>query len=258
MTAFTLGGFIIGAPKAGTSAATVGLDNHPLIGCQTLREMNFFQHDDLYELGWGAAVSRFFETDDTTRTLLGKNVGVLYSEKALTRLREHNPDIETFVFLRNPISRAYSAYHFARRQGWEPCDTFEEALNAPRDRIAGTVENLRNKMQDILREIAHKVCGQDVPEWEPRANTSNEARSAKNQTVARMLTRQFPGRKLLRAILPGRTRDRLRTNIQNINSVRRPPPPLSNETALELRDYFHEHNKRLSALLNVDLDHWNR
>lgn len=292
MAGLNLGGFIIGAPKAGTSAATIGLANHPLIGRQTLREMNFFQHDDLYAAGWDAARSRFFEAGPDARTLLGKNVGVMYSEQALERLKAHNPDVKVIVFLRNPISRAYSAYWFARRQGWEPCETFEEALNAPKDRLAGTIhagtggmdylgrglyaanlemvfahfprenvqvhfsEDLRTKMDDILRGMAKAICGEDVADWQGAANQSNQAQAARNQTLARAVTRAFPGRRLLKTLIPGRARDRLRTGIQKANSVAFTQPPMREETRTMLQDYYREPNGALARLLGINLDHW--
>lgn len=292
MGSLKLGGFIIGAPKAGTSAATVGLSNHPLIGRQTLREMNYFQHDELYAAGWDAAYARFFEAKPGAQTLLGKNVGVLYSEPALKRLYAHNPDVKVFVFLRNPIARAYSAYHFARRQGWEPCESFEEALDAPRERLAGTIhaqtggmdylgrglyaqhlaaafkifprenisvyfsEDLRTDMVAILRGMAEAVCGEDVADWTANTNRTNESQTAKNQTVARMVTRQFPGRRLLKRLIPGRARDQIRSSLQKANSVAFTPPPLPDETRARLRDYYREPNQKLEALLGVDLGHW--
>lgn len=292
MDSLKLGGFIIGAPKAGTSAATVGLSNHPLIGRQTLREMNYFQHDDLYEAGWDAAYARFFEVGPKTQTLLGKNVGVLYSEHALERLHAHNPNVKVFVFLRNPIARAYSAYHFARRQGWETCESFEEALDAPRERLAGTIhaqtggmdylgrglyaqhlekaftifprenisvyfsEDLRTNMTAILRGMAEAICGEGVAGWTANTNRTNESQAAKNQTVARMVTRQFPGRRLLKRLIPGRARDQMRASVQKANSVAFTPPPLSDETRTRLRDYYRAPNQKLETLLGIDLAHW--
>jgi len=217
---------------------------------------------------------------------------VLYSRQALERLYEHNPDLKVFVFLRNPVARAYSAYHFARRQGWEPCESFEEALDAPRERLAGTIhaetggmdylgrglyaqnletafeifprqnisihfsEDLRTNMTGILRGMAEAVCGEDVADWTANTNRANESKAAKNQTVARMVTRQFPGRRLLKRLLPGRARDQMRSSIQKANSVAFTPPPLSDETRARLREYYREPNQKLEALLGVDLAHW--
>ena len=292
MSALKLGGFIIGAPKAGTSAATTGLANHPLIGRQTLREMNFFQHDDLYAAGWDAALARFFEAGPQAQTLLGKNVGVLYSRTALARLREHNPDVKIIVFLRNPIARAYSAYWFARRQGWEDCATFEEALDAPRARLAGTVhettggmdylargeyaphlaevfdlfprqnvavyfsEDLKARMDAILRQMAASICGEDVADWQAATNRANEAKAARSQTLARVVTRQFPGRKLLKKMLPGRARDQIRSGVQKANSVSFTQPPMKAETRARLVAHYRAPNDALAQMLEVDLDHW--
>jgi hypothetical protein len=51
------------------------------------------------------------------------------------------PDVKLIVVLRDPVQRAYSHYHHAVRNGWDPL-TFEEAIAAEPERLAGEVPKL--------------------------------------------------------------------------------------------------------------------
>ena len=48
---------------------------------------------------------------------------------------EHNPEMHLVILLREPVARAYSAYWWARRRGWENIRTYEEALAAEEARL---------------------------------------------------------------------------------------------------------------------------
>jgi len=52
------------------------------------------------------------------------------------RIRDRVPDAKIIVLLRNPVERAWSAYHHERTRGFEPL-TFEAALDAEPSRLAG-------------------------------------------------------------------------------------------------------------------------
>ena len=55
-------------------------------------------------------------------------LGIIFIEQAIARLKQHNPKIKIIVILRNPVDRAYSGFLFAKWQGIEYLDSFEEAI----------------------------------------------------------------------------------------------------------------------------------
>ncbi len=131
---------IVGAQKSGTSSLLRYLAQHPDIHTHLQPEMTFFLQDREYTRGYTWAFSKYFagenDCDDIAdKQLIAKNVMVMHSPEVLQRIYEHNPDIHLVVLLREPVARAYSAYWWARRRGWENIKTYEEALDAEEARL---------------------------------------------------------------------------------------------------------------------------
>jgi hypothetical protein len=59
------------------------------------------------------------------------------------RVKEVMPEARLVAILRDPIERAWSAYHHERRRGYEDLSSFETALDAEPERLAGAEEVLR-------------------------------------------------------------------------------------------------------------------
>ena len=131
---------IVGAQKAGTSSLLRYLAQHPDIHTHAQPEMPFFLQDREYTRGYDWAFAKYF-IGETTREaikdklLLAKNVMVMQSPAVMQRIYDHNPDIHLVVLLREPVARAYSAYWWARRRGWEHIKTYEDALAAEAERL---------------------------------------------------------------------------------------------------------------------------
>lgn len=119
--------FIIGAQKAGTTALFEFLNGHAGIFLPSVKEVHFFIRQEFFRLG-----SRYLEPlyrnapADSLRG--GADVEVMSSPWAAERIRAYSPEIRLLAVLRNPVDRAYSAYWFARRLGFEDAPTFEEGL----------------------------------------------------------------------------------------------------------------------------------
>ena len=127
---------IIGAQKAGTSSLAKYLDAHPGVISHEQLEFTYFVRDEEFQNGYDKAWQLYFGEPDPAKKVLAKNVGVMYFNHALHRLKDHNPDCQLIIILRNPTDRAYSNFWYSRRQGWEDLDTFEEGLAAESQRLA--------------------------------------------------------------------------------------------------------------------------
>jgi hypothetical protein len=64
------------------------------------------------------------------------------------------PAARLIVLLRDPVDRAWSHWKEQRRRGFEPLATFEQALDAEPDRLAGEVERL--VADPAYRSFAHE------------------------------------------------------------------------------------------------------
>ena len=131
---------IVGAQKSGTSSLLRYLAQHPDIHTHAQSEMTFFLQDREYSRGYESAFAKYFagkhdHNDIADKRLIAKNVMVMHSTEVMQRIYEHNPEMHLVILLREPVARAYSAYWWARRRGWENIKTYEEALVAEEARL---------------------------------------------------------------------------------------------------------------------------
>jgi len=64
------------------------------------------------------------------------DVKLLYfHEAAAQKLKAYNPQAKIIIMLRQPVNRAFSAYHYARLNELESIETFEEAVKAEDERL---------------------------------------------------------------------------------------------------------------------------
>ena len=102
--------FIVGAQKAGTTALHHYLEQHPLITSGVSKESGFFHKDSLFQRGEGYYRS-LFPVDMKGKYALDSTPEYLYLEKAAERIHKFKPDAKIIILLREPVSRAYSAFN---------------------------------------------------------------------------------------------------------------------------------------------------
>lgn len=138
---------IAGAQKAGTSSLQNYLGQHPAVATHAHHEITYFIDDDVFDLGYGRCFQKHFELQGSETVILGKSVSILTTDIGAERLLAHNPDVDVIVMLRDPVARAYSAYWYARRRGWEPEKSFAAAIRGGPSRFA---DALRRRNCDYL------------------------------------------------------------------------------------------------------------
>ena len=287
---------IVGAQKAGTSSLLKYLAQHPEIHThKRVSEFVYFVKEEQYREGYENTFLRYFgDCPNEEVVVLAKSAMVMYSAEALQRLYQHNPQMYLVVSLRHPVNRAYSAYWFARRTGWEKLPTFEDALAAEakrleegwlkwhdccyvynslyyphvkqlfnqfgRDRVTIIfAEELKNKTQEICQKIFTKVNLNHELAIETDKKY-NEVGMPRSEFVARIFHQvafsknNFVNR--IRKLVPQSLKNQTKAMLQNWNSKPFTPPPINPETKKELLDRFRESNQKLSELLAVDLSPW--
>ncbi len=251
---------IVGAQKSGTSSLLRYLAQHPDIHTHAQPEMTFFLQTREYTRGYEWAFTKYFAGEHTAteiedKQLIAKNVMVMHSSEVMQRIYEHNPEIHLVVLLREPVARAYSAYWWARRRGWENIKTYEEALAAEEARINEDwfkwrqcayqyngiyyphVKNLITQfgssrvhciLTDDLKEDAAAVCQQLFnhirvsTDFKPvigeRHNQAAMPRSERfNYLFTQFLASHNPLRKVIRKLLPDATAYKLRKTVLDWN-----------------------------------------
>lgn len=125
---------IVGTQKGGTTALDFYLRQHPNIEMASKKEVHFFDRDDRY-LRWRnfAYYHKHFNFKDPNKVIGEATPSYMYSETAIKRIYQYNPEIKLIAVLRNPIDRAYSHWNMARQNKFEPL-TFTQAVAKEKQR----------------------------------------------------------------------------------------------------------------------------
>jgi hypothetical protein len=288
---------IIGAQRAATSSLYIALQQHPDIYLPSVKEPEYFTRDEFYRKG-EKYLNMFYHDLKKEKLVGGANAHLMYFPNTVERLKTHNFSMKHIAILRNPVDRAYSAFHFARSRNVESCVTFEEALQKESTRLHGKYkerseltylshgyyaaqlkrffdsfginnvfiiwfEDIRIDFMGVLKKtLIWLGTGSDAiqPEQFERVNVASSPRF---KTLQKIL---YPGNSraasLFRKIIPGTIRYLYHVHVKNplarVNSEAYSYEPMNEETRKRLIEYFRPVNAELEKLVDKDLSHWNR
>ena len=291
---------VIGAGKSGTTSLYHYLKQHPDIYMSPVKEPNFFALEgerprfrgpeaderinrwSVTEIG---AYEKLFDVAGGEKAIGESSPTSLYYPEAPARIKRYVPEAKLVAVLRDPVSRAYSAYLHTVRSGREKLG-FREALRAEEERIrenwewiwhyktvglyydqvkryydAFGSERVRTYLfedlsespvsvsQDIFRFLG--VDGSFVPDTSLRHNVSG---IPKSKALVALIKRPNPLKSAARAILPEKLRKRLSVSLQTRNLSKAPPMP--EEARRELVEAYREDVLALQGLIGRDLSGW--
>ena len=131
--------FIVGAPKCGTTAMEMYLNQHPDVLIPIGIESHFFGTDLSFKtprptkekyLSYFSGVKGEIKIGDCF-------VWSLYSKRASCEIKELCPSAKIIIMLRNPVDVLYSLHSQLLYNGDETIQNFEAALEAEKDRKKG-------------------------------------------------------------------------------------------------------------------------
>ncbi len=126
---------IIGTQKAGTTSLYQYIRQHEDIYFSEIKEVMYFAKDELYAKGEDYYHS-FFQKHNGESIVASAYVHMLPCVKCPDRVRKYNPDMKFIIMLRDPVERAYSAYNYAIKNGWEDKrNSFEETTKLEKERV---------------------------------------------------------------------------------------------------------------------------
>ena len=161
----------IGAQKAGTTALYEYLALHPNVAPSKIKEIDFFNCDSRYARGikfyhshFPGRTPRNLErvTFDITPGYLGG------ASKAAQRIYDYNPNVKLIALLRNPITRAHSAWQmYQRNYQKNPSWFFEWVQRCDKTLKPGSFIQRppsfgKDFSEDIANEIAIVEKGQSI------------------------------------------------------------------------------------------------
>jgi hypothetical protein len=111
---------IIGAQKAATTSLKNYLGEHPEVCTHLEEECTYFIENEKIEydnlLNKYAFTNK--PTNQQTNKIVIKSAAMYKDYQSLKRLKNTNPECLVIFLLREPVSRCYSAYQMAVRDGW--------------------------------------------------------------------------------------------------------------------------------------------
>lgn len=141
--------FVVGAPKAGTTAVYHWLRSHPAVFLPTVKEPSYFAYagnsaiptngpyDPDYVRQITVELESYAELYEAAGTRLTGDISPVYllDDYAAERIVAACPDARIIILLRDPVERAFSQFMHHVRDSLEPCGTFEEALAQEEQRL---------------------------------------------------------------------------------------------------------------------------
>ena len=246
---------IIGVPRSGTSTLFVLLAQHPSVASAFTKEVAYFNVNYHRGPGWyrrhfpSIAAKRSYRRNTGTFQTFEATPTYLIHPVAPKRIRRLVPDAKLVVLLRNPVDRAYSHYHLARRIGYETL-SFEEAIDAEPARIAGE----RAKMiaderyhSFTLGYLTYVTMGQYAEQLQRWMEIFPREQFHVLMTRQLRQNQHKASRRVLRFL-----------GLPEIELPTTPPvfasrqPPMKPATRRRLQEHFRPHNEQLKALLGLD------
>ncbi len=133
--------FILGAPKAGTTALSEYLREHQDIFFSYPKETNFFNDDFSNKFRRITNIETYlnqcFYNSKGYKAIGEGTVYYLYSKVAVDNILKFNPEAKFIVMLRNPVEMAYSLYSTTYLAGDETVDDFKIAWGLQKERRSG-------------------------------------------------------------------------------------------------------------------------
>jgi hypothetical protein len=205
-------------------------------------------------------------------------------EGTAARIKRSLPAVKLVAILRNPADRAFSAFSMRKRDGWEPCETIEQAIADERRRLAENwgggiylqngfyARQLRpyydlfdrrqirvylyedlvsapNRLfDDLFRFLG--VDPQFRPETTRRLNVSGVI---KNPVLRAAWTRTHGLQRMVRPLMPKPTRQRISRFFTGLEKERLQFAPAQRA---RLVYYYHDDIRQLQGLIGRDLSAW--
>jgi hypothetical protein len=247
---------ICGSTKCGTTSLHGWLTQHPFVA-ETKKEihffnMNYYRRPDWYRCYFPYLRDRDAFAAEHGRPFLAGEATASYLAHYWTPQRAAKlvPNVKLIVCLRDPVDRSYSQYHYFRRRGSEPLETFEEAIAAEPERLSGEEE----------REIANP----HFHSW--RVYRWGYLRTSRYAEHLERWLQVFPREQFLFLRFDDVIRDPNRALEQIYEHLGLPHhrngelptlnagtyEPMAEETRDRLRGYFRPHDERLYELTGID------
>jgi hypothetical protein len=140
--------FVVGAQKAGTSALHDYLIKHPSVTGGIIKELNYFNHSEKYAQGtqWYHDQFKAPLFYKSKKIYIDSTPQYLSTTDVAQKIYAYNPKAKIVILLREPVSRAYSAWNM-----------YQQFSKLSAERKAGLIDSHisnkdKNKFNDLINQ----------------------------------------------------------------------------------------------------------
>lgn len=296
--------FVVGAAKAGTTAVFNWLKDHKEVFLPTIKEPGYFAfagrraaplngpYDPDYYAQVAVDPSVYSQLYTAAQDRLSGDVSPIYliDQTVAARIAVARPDARIIMILRDPVERAFSQFLHHIRDGLEPAESFEAALEQeaerhrngwswghgyasnghyaaqidrylevfPREHLLFLEYSQLNSAPDACWEqvCAHLGILHTPLARNDRVNVSSAlANVTARPTVTRALRHPGVVQRVLKPLLPRGIRGHIRRIIEGRG---KPLPVLQDSTRRTLAARFDNERSHIAQQTGLCLDHWTR
>ena len=210
-----------------------------------------------------------------------------YYKHAINNIKHYlGEDVKIIIMLRNPADRAYSAFHHVSR-GFKENNSFEKSLEIEKGRMEREenltpmvmykemgmyyemvkaymrsfknihiilYEDFRDNIESEMNKIYDFLGISNDIEIDFRTKHNVGGKRWKDEKMKHVFMKDNPMKSILKSVLPEKLRKGMRNKLVNASTNK--IVSMKEETREYLSDYFKQDVKKLSELLNKDLNHW--
>ena len=197
-------------------------------------------------------------------------------------------DVKIIIMLRNPADRAYSAFQHVSR-GFKENNSFERSLEIETGRMEKEenltpmvmykemgmyyemvkaymesfknvhiifYEDFRDKIESEMNKTYNFLGISNNIEIDFITKHNVGGKRWKDEKMKHVFMKDNPIKSILKSVLPKKIRKGMRNKLVKASTNK--VEPMKGETRKGLNDYFRQDVKKLSELLNKDLQHWTK
>lgn len=283
---------IVGAQKAGTTALKNYLNEHPEVLGHPQVEFSFFQDEQVFSKGEEAIFrSQFTEGDKAkAKAVIAKHALAYISERVISRLHEHNPNCKLVFVVREPASRAYSAFQMEVARGWvdQQFDHLQHVIQNKQEQdlmyrtfihLGMYAQSLKMILRyfpseqvkmvpfEVFKSNPTNLC-QELFAWleiDPTfsPNTAvrhNEGNLPKSKRISKLLNQAKregnPIKKLAKAVIPYHYFIKISGALLSANASDKKAAPIPPEMKQFLQEFYVDEMRELEDMTGLDLNAW--
>ena len=290
--------FIVGAAKSGTTSLHNYLNQHPDVFMCTPKEPHFLINNEIGKDRIPVGIcseneyrNLFIEGKGEKYRGESSVMYLMFPEIVIPKInQQYGEDCKIIIILRNPIERAYSGFqHVKRYNVKEDCTDFKSAWNISEERyfsksdmtpasrykelglyykqVKSYLDGIKNVhiiiyddyQNDFQNEMikVFNFLGIDIINIDSAKEHMVGGWQWEDERIKNLMMKKTPIRSVLKFLIPFKgIRKNIRKNIQKRNTSE--VAIISDKDKVMLKEFYKADIKKLSELINRDLNYWTK